>query len=316
MMINGICANCNKEFSRYSYRKTVNTFCSINCYNEWRERHAKTLMCKQCGKEFAEYKGRGRVFCSQSCFLKWRKEHNRQKLGECKLCGKQFYYYPSHEGFFCSRECLYKWMRKGITRKCKVCGKDFYWLPSTKQTYCSQECYWTAKTGMRRESRSVVKICLNCKVEFKIAFCRSRAKFCSVNCKRDFYRKKLEVVTCETCGKEFYCRRTKRKPPRFCSMKCRRISLSGGLTLYYDSKSAKQYLKKIYGGDKCLICGWDKTPNEVCHIIPAKVGGQTKLENLVLLCPNHHQMYDRGLIPLERLLAVAKKTTSCALKGT
>jgi predicted restriction endonuclease len=93
-------------------------------------------------------------------------------------------------------------------------------------------------------------------------------------------------------------------------MKCRRFGLSGGLTLYSDSKSAKRYLEKIYGGDRCLICGWNKTPNEVCHIIPAKVGGQTKVENLILLCPNHHKMYDRGLIPLQTVLAAAKKMAS------
>jgi 5-methylcytosine-specific restriction endonuclease McrA len=48
------------------------------------------------------------------------------------------------------------------------------------------------------------------------------------------------------------------------------------------------------------------TPNEVCHIIPAHAGGQMTLENLILLCPNHHQMYDKGLIPRESLLIKQK----------
>lgn len=80
MIINGICENCNKKFTRYSYRKTLNAFCSIKCYNEWRGRHVKTLTCRHCGKEFAKYKGRGRIFCSQGCFLNWRKEQGKQKL--------------------------------------------------------------------------------------------------------------------------------------------------------------------------------------------------------------------------------------------
>lgn len=46
---------------------------------------------------------------------------------------------------------------------------------------------------------------------------------------------------------------------------------------------------------QCAICGWksqfesDTCGNEIHHIIPLEENGTNNLENLILLCPNHHR---------------------------
>lgn len=54
----------------------------------------------------------------------------------------------------------------------------------------------------------------------------------------------------------------------------------------------------------CKVCGWDVLV-EVCHIKAIKdfpkeatLAVVNSLDNLVYLCPNHHAMFDRGLIQL------------------
>ena len=52
-----------------------------------------------------------------------------------------------------------------------------------------------------------------------------------------------------------------------------------------------------YGG-KCYVCGFDEVV-EVHHIIPKAVGGNDVIENLILLCPNHHALADRGALEIK-----------------
>jgi predicted restriction endonuclease len=55
--------------------------------------------------------------------------------------------------------------------------------------------------------------------------------------------------------------------------------------------------------DRCAICGWDEAPNDVAHIVAKKDGGDDSLENVVMLCPNHHRLFDRGEIPVADIIA-------------
>lgn len=60
------------------------------------------------------------------------------------------------------------------------------------------------------------------------------------------------------------------------------------------SKYIVRYLKEIRG-DKCEICGWNET-NPTTHRVPVEIhhkdgdAENTRLENLLLLCPNHHSL--------------------------
>lgn len=46
---------------------------------------------------------------------------------------------------------------------------------------------------------------------------------------------------------------------------------------------------------KCVICGFS-TVTHLHHIIPVSEGGLSKNDNLVYLCPNHHEIVHKGLI--------------------
>lgn len=52
--------------------------------------------------------------------------------------------------------------------------------------------------------------------------------------------------------------------------------------------------------NKCAVGGFDRVVN-LHHIIPTSEGGLSKEENLVYLCPNHHEMVHKGLIIEEEL---------------
>jgi predicted restriction endonuclease len=52
---------------------------------------------------------------------------------------------------------------------------------------------------------------------------------------------------------------------------------------------------------ECVICGWSEASIDVCHIIPKNCGGTDTFDNVVVLCPNHHRMFDNGLISKDLL---------------
>lgn len=57
----------------------------------------------------------------------------------------------------------------------------------------------------------------------------------------------------------------------------------------YDQKPKNYKIREMLG-NKCSDCGWDKGFCHVHHIIPKSAGGTDELENLIVLCPNCHQI--------------------------
>lgn len=49
---------------------------------------------------------------------------------------------------------------------------------------------------------------------------------------------------------------------------------------------------------RCFICSFDEIV-EVHHILPRRLGGDDGPDNLVLLCPNHHALADRGMLAIK-----------------
>lgn len=45
----------------------------------------------------------------------------------------------------------------------------------------------------------------------------------------------------------------------------------------------------------CEICGENRAI-DVCHIIPSRLRGTKRLDNVLLLCPTHHRLFDRCML--------------------
>lgn len=69
-------------------------------------------------------------------------------------------------------------------------------------------------------------------------------------------------------------------------------------------KWARDAMERYGPEKKCQMCEFDVVV-EVCHIKPIKefsedalMGEVNALSNLVYLCPNHHAMFDKGLLDI------------------
>ncbi len=67
------------------------------------------------------------------------------------------------------------------------------------------------------------------------------------------------------------------------------------LIVRVEGKFSKVY-ERFKG--KCFVCGFDEI-TEVHHIVPRRYGGTDEEGNLVLLCPNHHALADRGMLSIK-----------------
>jgi hypothetical protein len=59
-------------------------------------------------------------------------------------------------------------------------------------------------------------------------------------------------------------------------------------TLEFKSVTTWSYIAKMYYGDKCSKCGWDKVTCDVHHRVSRREGGLNTLENAIVICPNCH----------------------------
>jgi len=53
--------------------------------------------------------------------------------------------------------------------------------------------------------------------------------------------------------------------------------------------------RHLLGIDYCELCGYDRAV-DVAHIVERRNGGDTKLDNLIILCPNCHHLFDHNAL--------------------
>lgn len=122
------------------------------------------------------------------------------------------------------------------------------------------------------------------------------------------------LKACKYCGKihdsKFICDKTPKRNYR----------KKDKIYYFRNSKLWKRKRKEIKERDKylCLICLLNKynTLNrfttrdlQVHHIKPLKTNWDLRLDNsnLITLCPYHHEMAEKGAIPVKELLEIVKK---------
>jgi 5-methylcytosine-specific restriction endonuclease McrA len=114
---------------------------------------------------------------------------------------------------------------------------------------------------------------------------------------------KRVLVECAICGTQIARKLSsvRQGQDAACSARCRHILVANKLRGRNLSLPKSLALRRDKA--RCRICGFD-TMVEVHHIIARRHSGPDTLDNLITLCPNHHTMADRGLIPVEELRAL------------
>lgn len=106
---------------------------------------------------------------------------------------------------------------------------------------------------------------------------------------KDGRKRIAKEVTCENCDKRFLKakRFIKESHQNFCSTKCYSESRKIEKIKFNSKYNYRTYAFRYYGG-KCEICGYCKHPEilQVHHIDGDRKNN--KIENLIVLCPNHH----------------------------
>lgn len=161
---------------------------------------------------------------------------------------------------------------------CQICGKEL--LPRSKgwrpTRFCSNDCKFVYQRDNppHRTIGRARKNCLICGTEFSYyASVRQRAQFCSNVCRQRGQRDKM-------LGKRY-------------------------VTTYVNSASFRSVARGQLPKN-CALCGWSEGTCDVCHIVARKNGGRDEMDNVVILCPNHHRMFDSGKIAVEEIRALAK----------
>jgi 5-methylcytosine-specific restriction endonuclease McrA len=60
-------------------------------------------------------------------------------------------------------------------------------------------------------------------------------------------------------------------------------------TVYANKGAWNKALIRLYG-NRCMRCGWDEATVDAHHITPKSEGGEFRVENAILLCPNCHRL--------------------------
>jgi len=76
------------------------------------------------------------------------------------------------------------------------------------------------------------------------------------------------------------------------------------------SAKLRQYLLNLYNGS-CQVCG-QHNPSimEISHIKSFSEGGEPSIENMLLMCPNDHRLFDRGSFSINDNLQLVGRSGS------
>ena len=141
-----------------------------------------------------------------------------------------------------------------------------------------------------------------------------RQQLCSIPCRSAWiamnppHERERVLVECAICGTQIAhpLHQVRAGRDAACSRRCRDILVANKLRGRNISEPKRLALRR--DGARCRICGFDILV-EVHHIIPRRQRGPNTLDNLITLCPNHHTMADRGLIPVEAHRAAIAEPT-------
>lgn len=160
--------------------------------------------------------------------------------------------------------------------------------------------------------KRITKICRNCNQSFdadRKEHSRGNAHYCSLSCVAKYPKEHKHNKICKQCARDFT---SVSNNASFCSNICKQRNYRQRSK--HDSFSIKT-LYKLLDNSACQICSWNETTCDIHHILPVSKGGKNVVENLIVLCPNHHRLADRNLISQDELLSLIKDRTISSSYG-
>ncbi len=176
--------------------------------------------CKECGNIFIAMNVRA-LFCSNHCKVKNSKKNNiKEYKKKCVCCEKEFIS-NSNKVKFCSMSCSASYKNNNGEKYsfCKTCGIKFK-QKHARNIYCSRAC----KEKNNGLIKTKFKPCSNCGTNVYRKYFKHDITniFCNKECESKFKQKESQDVRhCETCGKEFICKKSDKL--RFCSYFCQGV---------------------------------------------------------------------------------------------
>jgi hypothetical protein len=174
---------------------------------------------------------------------------------------------------------------------CQRCGRVIPppHYPSRPRKFCGNECKFAHQREhpVRPRAPRITQPCANPDCGNEVTFLPGQ---------RGAGRRSVRIINGKSYG---YSDRV------YCSLTCKHIGQraimtgrrpNGGI---YTSPATFRVIARQEFIDKCALCGWDQAPCDVCHIIARKDGGTDDIDNVVMLCPNHHRLFDRGQIDID-----------------
>jgi len=152
------------------------------------------------------------------------------------------------------------------------------------------------------EKNFVERVCRFCGKTFLIAesaLKRNRGIFCSKQC---FYDNKKKFSKRAMVFKLYKERKTYKEISQI-------LGIPQSTVGYYVYKqkicnrygdgiingATRQRIKNLLNINSCELCGYDRIL-DVAHIVPRKDGGKWTLDNVLILCPNCHRLFDKNLL--------------------
>lgn len=119
-------------------------------------------------------------------------------------------------------------------------------------------------------------------------------------------RRQRVIVPCANCRTPLVTSPAlvMRSSRKYCSAACASV---GKRAKFFETRSQhwKRYARSVYV-DQCVLCGFDAV-TDVHHIVARADGGGNEIENLVVVCPNHHRMAHAGMVSARQLARAAER---------
>lgn len=214
---------------------------------------------------------------------------------ECSHCGKTITNRDAHR--FCDRACYLAYRRDHPEEFGKKEGE--------------YTCAYCGKEGIRRKP-SQLRNAVYCSRE-----CSNRAQSEALALHPELRDPGIRL-TCQYCGQPFYAKPYRADKAKYCSMACshayrfnkpfvKNSQDMRGTNNPNFRDARNRVTARLNGlghfGKKCMVCGFDAVV-QVHHITPYREGGKNTVDNVIVLCPNHHAMADLNLITREELFTL------------